>query len=612
MLSPGNYHKLVPRDPVKNAKMRIAVLKRAKGNASFRRALRVMCRRDILFYINLFVWQFNPTKIGLEGGPFVTWDFQDVAASEILRAIEDQVDLIIEKSREMGASWLCLIVQEWLWHFHPMKKFLCMSKSEEAVEADDPDSLFWKLDYIHTHTPDWLMPKSKRRRKRFFGNDDLRSTVTGVASTGDAGVGGRATAMFIDEMTVIKNDFQVLHHTSDTARCRIMNGTHRGTDTAFYSKSKQPDIRKLQMHWTQHPEKRKGLYRYDPEKNVVEVLDKAYHFPVDFEFVMVFAPTGGPFPGIRSPWYDAQCLRKASPQAVAMDLDINPKGSVSQFFDPVMIEHLKRQYCIDPLWVGDVLYDREDGSNPRLSPAPSGRLKLWFRPQDGGKVPGYTFVMGADLSTGVGSTPSCISIARADTGEKVGEYSDAHVPPPNFAVLAVALCKLFVSANGVPAKLAWERQGPGTPFGKKVLELGYRNIFWQTYETKLLDDPSDVPGWYPSPENKRILLEEYRAALINGDFLNRSEEALSECHLFKYGKSGHIEHGEQETGDPNVARVNHADHVIADALTHKMVKAAGIMDRRKKEATEEPKDVRSLAGRRKLWDMRQSNRDEDM
>jgi hypothetical protein len=601
MLSPGKDHLDVPRDLDENVAWREDLLAWCHGKPARQAHVRAICQQDILYYINSFVVQYNPNKPDDEFGPFVTWEFQDDATLEIVRAVEDRKDLLIEKSREMGASWLCLIVMDWLARFHKRKKFLCISKSEEAVESEDPDSLFWKLDYIHRYVPDWLNGHV-RRRKRFFEYRATESTITGVASTGDAGVGGRATAAFIDEMTLIKDDDKVLHHTSDTTRCRIFNATHRGTDTAFFQKSQQPDVRKLRMHWAQHPDKRPGLYRYDSEGGKVEVLDKTYSFPPDFEYVLDVKPTGGPYPGIRSPWYDDACRRKGSDRAVAMDLDINPRGSSTQFFDAVTIHYLKR-LCTDPVWEGDIEYERDSAEPVGLVPLAGGPIKLWARPDSSGRPPAGRYVAGADISAGTGATESCLAIADAITGEKLLEYASAHLQPHAFAVICVALCRLFRSIEGGTTRFCWERQGPGTPFGQKVLELGYSNHYMQTSPIDSRNKPSTIPGWYPSPENKRILLEDYRAALSSRLFLNRSEKALDECLSFRFDKTGHVGHAEETNmEDPSRGRVNHGDRVIADALCYKMMKDMGLGERKKREEREQAPDPRSVAGRRALWE----------
>src|SRR5262249_47409305 len=160
------------------------------------------------------------------------------------------------------------------------------------------------------------------------------------------------------------------------ANCRIFNSTHLGIGTAFYDLTERPDIRKLRIHWTQHPDKCCGLYRYDTDRHAVEVLDKQYQFPLDFKYVMDGSPTGGPCPGIRSPWYDEQCRRKGSARGIAMDLDIDPKGSVSQFFDRLMIRQLQAKYAVAPFWEGDIHFDQDTGKPFSLVPRQGGPLRL--------------------------------------------------------------------------------------------------------------------------------------------------------------------------------------------------------------------------------------------
>jgi hypothetical protein len=77
LLSPGTDHRLVPRDAAGNLAFRAAVLEEAARDAGFRAGLVEACRRDLLFFTNVFVWQFNPKRPGDEFGPFVTWPAQD-------------------------------------------------------------------------------------------------------------------------------------------------------------------------------------------------------------------------------------------------------------------------------------------------------------------------------------------------------------------------------------------------------------------------------------------------------------------------------------------------------------------------------------------------------
>ncbi len=380
--------------------------------------------------------------------------------------------------------------------------------------------------------------------------------------------------MFIDEFPRIKEDYDVLHSTSDTTRCRIFNGTHRGTDTAFNELCDRVDIRKLRLHWSQHPEKRRGLYRCDLETGRVEILDSSYHFDPDYPFVLDGSPTGGPYPGLRSPWYDEQCRRKGSPRAIAMDLDIDPRGSSAQVFNPLLIRELVDKLAMPPFWEGDVALDHQ-GKYLGLTRSENGPLKLWCPLGPGDRPPPGKYGAGADISTGQGATPSVLSFVDAKSGEKVAMYERCDKPPMEMADIAVALCWLFSEGEG--ALFAWEKQGPGVPFGQRVIETGYRNVYFPISESVVQDRPSTHPGWNTTPDGKRALLEQYASALKGRLFVNRSEVALRECLDFRYTQTGRIEHSrEQNKDDPAGARENHGDRVIADALAWKMVKSMGI------------------------------------
>lgn len=601
MLSPGKYHLQVPRDPVGNRRFRVATLERCKTDKVLRAGLLEMCWQDILFWVNVFGWQFNPKKKkgNLEVGPFITWDFQEDALMLMLRCVEEDDDLLIEKSREMGASWLIIFLFSWLLNFRRHQTLLLISRNEKAVESESQDSLFWKLDFIHSFLPAWLLPQGLNRRKLYVSNPWTESAISGEATTEKAGVGGRATAIAIDEFSQIKEDRQILSRTSDTSDCRIFNGTHKGMGTAMYELSKRPDMRKLQMHWSQHPDKVAGLYRYHHENQSIEVLDKSYKYQPDFQFVMDGTPTGGPFPGLRSPWYDKQCLRKAGERDVAMDLDINPEGTVEQFFNPITLRGLRDEYCMAPLWTGDLDYDDQFGTPRSLLSLPNGRLKLWIKPTVRMLVPFGEYVLGADVATGSGATPSCLAIANRNTGEKVGEYANPFIEPKEFAVFCVAVARLFQTEDKRPAMFIWEIPGPGYTVGVKVLELGFREIFWKTNEFSLGKKESDQPGWYGSNENRETMLRDYRSALYTRQFLNRAADSLMECLKFSYNKQGLLKHATESTpNDPSGAKQNHGDQVIADALACKMC-----LRRHKRHGEDEPhEEVQqgSLAWRRQL------------
>jgi hypothetical protein len=597
----GNYASDVPKDLVENVWWRTALYEElGRGDGKFVRGIWELCRQDFLFYINAFGWQFNPNApLGDEVGPFVTWDFQDEAAYKILDSIEGQRDLVIEKSRDMGASWLCLFAFEWMWHFYPFQKFLCVSRSEKLVDSADSDSLFWKLDFIHRYQPDCMKPEMKRT-KLAFENVNNSSMITGEATTGKIGVGGRARAMLIDEFSQIREDRKVLDRTSDTSKCRIFNGTHVGTGTAFYQLT-IGGMPKLQMHWTQHPVKRQGLYRFDQQANRVQQLDEGYRYDPDYNYVIDGTPKGGLHPGVRSPWYDGECKRKSGPRAVAMDLDVDPEGSVSQFFDPLIVRKLAEEYAEEPYWVGDLQYDFDTATAVKLVEKPDGPLQLWIHPIPGEnlRMPPDKYALGADCATGSGATPTCASCINS-RGEKVLQYANPHISGERFARLAIALCRIFTTHTGESARFAWEHNGPGLLVTKAVIELGLTNVIMQGDEFDFANRTTTKPGWCPTPSRKNLLMEEYRTALYTRQFMNRSREAILECLRFYYNGQGFVEHANEVTGnsDPAGARVNHGDRATADALAWKMAREFVRLKTIEEKPTQTDYSMRTLAGRR--------------
>lgn len=592
-------------------------LKRGQANARVRARLREECAHDLLWYVNLFGWTYDPRTLG-KSLPFMTYPFQDKAFLTILECVEQGEDLVIEKSRDMGASWMSLVTMEWLWHFHHGMSFLMVSRKENLVDAaGDPDSLFWKIDFVHRHLPEWLLPDRVDRRKLHFGNLDFDSTIDGESTTAAAGVGGRRTAVFIDEFSRIEEGYQLLAGTADTTRCRIFNFTPWGAAGASYKlamRAHKGEVKCLRLHWSEHPEKARGLYRYSPGLGRVEPLDKDYRFPDSYAFVMDGK--------VRSPWYDAECVRRHNDREVAQMLDIDYAGSAYQFFDKAMILTLQNEYCAEPWWEGDIRYDLETAQPHKLEAFPGGPLKLWCRPDHEGQPPLAWYAAGADLASGTGATNSCLSLANRLTGEKVLEYASPYMTPEKMAPFCVAVCRLFKAPDGETTRFAWEQQGPGLIFGKRIVELGYRNIFYKTNEGKVYGGSDfEYPGWYPSNDNKRLLLDQYRTALSSREFLNRSRQALEECNMFVNTARGTVEHSQEGTGfseatgeqDPSGARVNHGDRVIADALCWKMCRESGTGGpnaRVKPKGPAEP-PLLSLAWRRQYGENKRREQERD-
>lgn len=543
------FYRRVPKEPKANAEYRRNLRTQARNDVGLQRHLKQAFKVDPLYYLSTMCYLHEPRQ--RTAIPWISWPFQDEAIELLIDSL-GRYDVVIEKSRDMGASWMTMFVCEWAWHFHPHSTFLLGSRTEDYVDAADHKSLMWKIDFLHRHQDPWLVPLGDRAFKR-YRNLENGSAINGEATNKNFGVGGRNLALVLDEFAKVDIARQIKDGTDDVADCRWFVSTHNGTYTTFNDLCKQGDIkdeqgnwiqRKLTLHWTRHPKKAAGLYWVD--------LDG------------VRKP--------RSPWYDRQAKRRPA-QAMAQDVDIDPQGSSWQFFEADHLERVRQKDCRPALLRGRLDHDRETGQPGQFVPDPQGPLFLWLNldPSTHKPVPAL-YVAGADVSFGAGKSNSVCSVALPETGEKVAELAISTLNPIAFATYVVALCRWFAGRNG-GAKLIWENNGLGFTFGKQLEQLNYLNIFWMRQEERYGSKVTGSPGWHASPDRKKRLLEEYRQGL-GTKFINHSEPAILECAAYIHDPKhdGVVVHSESlKLDDPTGARSNHGDRVVADALVYRLV-----------------------------------------
>jgi hypothetical protein len=611
-----HYH-LVPKGLAENLKFRRALLDDASRDPRMADQLRLMCAEDLLFYVNTFCWTYDPRLIA-EGlvpvTPFITYPFQDEAMLELVDCVEKGRDAAIPKSRDMGASWICVTAPvEWLWHFRENLSFLLVSRNEDYVDKrGDSKALFWKIDFLHRHQPQWLLPtgrwlgdKDPGRKTLHLENADNGSIIDGESTTGDAGRGDRRTAMLIDEHAAFNPDdgFRILKATRDTTRCRIFNSTPQGAQNGFYEVVHKTAAKILRLHWSKHPEKSRGLYTTDKETGKVVLLDKwrgrvelrekgvletrTVRFPDEYPFQLDQVS-----PKLRSPWYDNECSRCVSPLEVAQELDIDFVGSAYTFFDSAFLDVIKARYARDPVATGFLEFDHETLRPIQFREDVRGNANLWFAlPADGRPGRDRRFEIGVDISAGTGASNSVACVVDRATGEKIARVKSPNILPADFADLCMALGYFFNDS-----RLTWDAGGPtGQTFTNRVVKHGYPHIYYRRNEKKVTQEVTTTPGYFLNSQARAVLLEDYRRRLDRHQYINRSAESLEEAKQFVRLPDGGVEHSAAvNSQDPSGARSAHGDEVIADALA-----SIAMHEDRSEEKPEDPgTPVGSLAWRR--------------
>ena len=552
---------VIPKTLKGNLEWRRRILEETKFNEDLQAQLRAACARSPWLWINLFVWTFRQKKVvngeevpctGHEAHhPFVTWLVQDEFIGELCDAIDGGHDVLINKSRDMGASWLCLTVLHWYWQFRPSCTFLELSRKEEYVDKrGSMDSLFEKHRYILKWQPTWIRPRRIDDKYMHLGNLDNGSAIEGESTNGDAGRGGRKTGILLDEFAAVQNGEEVDRATADTTASRIYNSTPGGPGTQFSKIFFEKRARILILPWWRHPEKSVGAH---------QVLDEQGR------------------PKWTSPWYESESLRR-SKKAMAQEVDMDHGQAGDVFFDANEIERHRAAHQKEPILLADLKPADDYGEERKagiirkadhhsvvlLRDGQRPAWRFWIPLIDNRPPQSLSYVFGIDISNGSGGSNSVITVAADEINQIVAKFWSPFVSPEELAEIA-CFAGIWFGGNHGPAFMCWENNGPGGIFGRKVIKLGYSHIYFQRVDQTKAQEKTSRYGWHSNQKRKEVLLGMYREALARDRIINPCKESLDEALDYVYDESGLLIPGKlkEESGG---GRALHGDHVIADAL----------------------------------------------
>jgi hypothetical protein len=576
---------VVEKEPEANRAQRMRVIARAEQDIEYRIAVLRACRESFLTWVNLFGWTFLQVEHTFEGRrslfgdhdvPFVTWPVQDDAATELIRSTgltgDASRSVCLDKSREMGATWLSLAVITWMFLFKPKTSTLMCADYAEAVDytgrkgegsalSADKDTLFGKIDYMIDWLPKWMRPRISRTYMSLI-NMDIGARVDGSTTRDDLGRGGRRTLVFIDEAAAIRNLKAIDKSTSDTTACRWFNSTPKGAH--YFSElrsSGKLDV--IVLGWWDHPHKGCDGPNGEPGRYIAFDADKG-------EDVI----TGW--------WREKEKERRPSIQDVAENIDIDHLGAGRVVFNLGVLNRHLSLYCEPPMFRGRLVHtldgearaiairkrrveliefeEVEGGLNDQ------GKLLVWIDLVDGRPPQDRTYIVSADVSGGNGASNSIVAVRDRSTGRKVAEYADANISPDELAALMAMIGLWFGGLTG-HAFLIWEANGPGNRVGRVLRNLRYPWLYQMETRTKrhIEQEESNRIGWWNSPQSKYDAAIALDAAYASGTFVNPSTAAVQEAMKWVRFENAGLGPGYLEFESAE-ARLTHGDRVIADML----------------------------------------------
>ena len=563
-------------------------------------------------------WTFQPKREQslFKHLPFNTWEVQDECIERLIYSIRYGGDLLVDKSREMGATWIVLgaFFAEWL--LVPDSMFLVISRKEEYVwKRGNPDTLYWKLEYLLKNLPHWVTPKVDLSERHLL-NINNGSVIDGESTNADVGAGGRRQAIMCDEFARVNpaDALWIADTLSDTTPARIFNSTPTSRGHPFGQIRFGGRVPVVTLGWWRHPWKIQGHYE-SPTIDKVVIYDLSYYtekygkeiflgieegkefkysefekdmliqYPekegiTELSFIadgndpanqVYYSPTGR-----RSPWYDRECERR-TPRDKATNIDIDYVGSGDVVFNPMILLRMLDKTARDPSYQGEIDFYMRENRIVRSKFTPDQgrrRLKWWGELRGARPDQGHNYIVGCDISLGTGQSNSVVSVFDSNLNQKVGRWKCPNTSPTHFAEYVVALCHWIGGATILPF-LIWENNGPGGTFGRRVMDMGYDFIYREREEGKRGRKRKQAVGWHSSPDTKLNLCIGYDAALDaafreelkSKAFHNPDAQSLHEAEDYVFFEGGGKDIGPSQcSADEGGARAAHGDMVIADAL----------------------------------------------
>jgi hypothetical protein len=285
---PSEPFELIPRDYDKNLARRMKLLFTAQKSQEMRENEYLLCREDILYWVNLYAMTYNPRRVP-STIPFITYDYESKLILELVDAVQGQKDVLVEKSRDMGVTWCVLLVFTWFWMFKGEGyDFLLGSRKEQYIDGiGNMDTLLEKIRFLIRNTPAYMRPKGFdwKRHSNYMKiiNPTTQATITGEATNANFSRSGRRRAIFFDEFAFWETDAEAWRASADSTNCRIVVSTPCGLNNQFAKLRHSGSIDVKTLHWKLHPEKDQAWYENECKRRNQDKVEIAQELDINYE-----------------------------------------------------------------------------------------------------------------------------------------------------------------------------------------------------------------------------------------------------------------------------------------------------------------------------------------
>lgn len=271
---------------------RLARAKKLRDNPALIEPLRQFYARDIVAFINdwgVTVDPRNSTRRNADGTrpltqmPFILFPRQEDAIHWMEERLVMEEPGLIEKSRDMGMTWLC-----GAWAIAR-----CVLENEQTIgfgsrklhlvdKTGDPSCIFWKLEEFAANLPRSFRAGFTRAHHTHLLLRFPHTNSSCIGEGGDnIGRGGRTTAYVVDESAFLERPERVDASLSANTNCRIDLSSVNGMNNPFAEKRHSWNDRQIfTFHWRDDPRKDEVWYEKQKERLnpiiVAQEIDLSY------------------------------------------------------------------------------------------------------------------------------------------------------------------------------------------------------------------------------------------------------------------------------------------------------------------------------------------------
>lgn len=533
-----------PRSEADNLFFRAALMDEAEESLEARQEVLALCASDIRWCFEAIFWTYDP-RVKPSNRPFLLWPHQVHLLEQLEAHFLKGKDLLVEKSRDMGVTWVSLLWILWHWRFDKSCQAIVGSRLEDLIDQHgELDTHFERLRWQLRLTPVWWLPQgfdlSKHSAYMRLVNPENGNAVVGEAVTEDFSRQGRYNVAFLDEFASCEQAEGAWTATADSTPMRLPVSTPKGLGNKFARLRRSKTIDVLTLHWSQHPEKAKGM------------TCQQHGAPL---------PTCR-FPGcsLTSPWYAGERERRSALE-IAQELDIDYLGAGNPYFD---LHALEQNQPEEPLVTG-FFVEVDQGVEFRADA--NGIWKLWELAPP--KLPGTTFsavrcVIGADPAEGIGGDFS-YAVVRDGQNRGVKATLRGQLPPETFAHELMKAGRFY--GNAV---IGCERNGPGFAVNADLVR-GYGNVWHEHAMEKEGQPVTKRFGWLTNARTKELMLQQLAEEIRTGAVALRDAVLIEECKTFVRDEDGKL-HADEGFHDDGVMACAIAGMLMQTLQTMKPVK----------------------------------------